>query len=286
MWPGRRKSSAPVSGSARAVTVRARSSADTPVVVPSRASTDTVNAVRFDSVFCSTICGSWSWSSRSPVIGWQMIPLVWRIMKASFSGVAFSAAMIRSPSFSRFSSSATITSSPAAMARRPSSIEAVVVNEPSCQASLTDWLTGQSMLCHVPAIGLDRQSALHPCGDPAGHVVGVPAGRPERLGGHRGARTQPALEDDRPLPRQLVGAPGKPFELDVPRPRDPARLPLVRLAHVHQLDLPALEALAHLLGRQLVRGVGEGAHDVECTPATPAIPFRRHRPAQGPVCGP
>ena len=45
-----------------------------------------------------------------------MMPLVWRIMKATCSGVAFEAAMMRSPSFSRSSSSTTTTSSPAAMA--------------------------------------------------------------------------------------------------------------------------------------------------------------------------
>src|SRR5437764_6259826 len=261
MWPGRRKSSAWVSWSASAITVCARSSAETPVVVPCRASTETVNAGRFDSVFCSTICGSWSWSSRSPVIGWQMIPLVWRIMKASFSGVAFSAAMIRSPSFSRFSSSATITSSPAAMARRPSSIDAVVVTGPSREASLTNWLIGQSMLRDPPALGLAGQSALHPGHDPAGQVVGVPARRPEGLRGHRGARAEAALEDDRPVSRQLLGPPRQPLELDVPCPRDAARIPLVLLAHVHELDLAALEPLAHLLGLELMRRVGEGAGD-------------------------
>ena len=42
----------------------------------------------------------------------QITPLVWRIMNAIVSGVAFSAAMIRSPSFSRSASSTTTTSSP------------------------------------------------------------------------------------------------------------------------------------------------------------------------------
>ena len=74
-----------------------------------RASTDTVNAVRCDSVLSATISGSCSSSSRSPVIGMQITPLVWRIMNAIVSGVIFSAAMMRSPSFSRSSSSTTIT---------------------------------------------------------------------------------------------------------------------------------------------------------------------------------
>ena len=77
-----------------------------------RASTDTVNAVRCASVLSATISGSRSSSSRSPSIGMQITPLVWRIMNAIASGVTFSAAMMRSPSFSRSASSTTITSSP------------------------------------------------------------------------------------------------------------------------------------------------------------------------------
>ncbi len=49
-------------------------------------------------------------------MGTQMMPLVWRIMNAIFSGVAAPAAMMRSPSFSRSVSSTTITSSPWRMA--------------------------------------------------------------------------------------------------------------------------------------------------------------------------
>ena len=52
------------------------------------------------------------------------MPLVWRIMKAIFSGVAFDAAMIRSPSFSRSVSSTTTTSSPAAIAADRSGLAA------------------------------------------------------------------------------------------------------------------------------------------------------------------
>ena len=50
------------------------------------------------------------------------MPLVWRIMKATASDVALLAAMIRSPSFSRSSSSTTTTISPLRMAVRASSI--------------------------------------------------------------------------------------------------------------------------------------------------------------------
>ena len=53
-----------------------RSAAEMPVVVLLRASTDTVNAVRCDSVLSATISGRRSWSRRSPSIGMQITPLV------------------------------------------------------------------------------------------------------------------------------------------------------------------------------------------------------------------
>ncbi len=56
--------------------MRARSAAEMPVVTPSRASTDTVNAVRWDSVLAVTISGISSSSSRSPVIDVTMTPEV------------------------------------------------------------------------------------------------------------------------------------------------------------------------------------------------------------------
>ena len=52
-----------------------------------------------------------------------MMPLVYRIMKATASGVARSAAMIRSPSFSRSSSSMMTTMRPARRSARISSME-------------------------------------------------------------------------------------------------------------------------------------------------------------------
>ena len=96
--------------------VRARSKALMPVVMPSAASTDTVKAVRCASRFCCTIglmprrfnCGS--------VMGTQMSPRAWRIIMLTSSGVAFSAAITRSPSFSRPSSSVTTMIPPAAIA--------------------------------------------------------------------------------------------------------------------------------------------------------------------------
>src|SRR5215469_1722061 len=113
MCPGRAKSAGAEVGLASARMVAARSTEDTPVVVPARRSTDTVNAVRCDSLLTGTICGRSSRASAASSIGTQMMPLVWRIMNATASAVACSAAMMRSPSFSRSSSSMTITIRPA-----------------------------------------------------------------------------------------------------------------------------------------------------------------------------
>src|SRR5258708_2723730 len=79
------------------------------------ASTLTVYAVRYSSMLLSAIIGSSSWSARSPVSARQMRPPARLIMKLIVAGVTSCAAQTRSPSFSRFSSSATMTSFPAAI---------------------------------------------------------------------------------------------------------------------------------------------------------------------------
>jgi len=53
--------------------------------------------------------------SCGSAIGTQISPRAWRIIMLTSSGVAFSAAMSRSPSFSRPSSSVTMISPPAAI---------------------------------------------------------------------------------------------------------------------------------------------------------------------------
>ena len=143
MCPGRAKSAAARPASARARMVAARSAEETPVVVPARRSTDTVKAVRCDSLLTGTICGSSSRASRSSSIGTQMMPLVWRIMNATASGVARSAAMMRSPSFSRSSSSMTTTMRPARSSTSSSSMElkggADPVRTRPCRAGRRLW---------------------------------------------------------------------------------------------------------------------------------------------------
>ena len=79
---------------------------------------------RTASVFSLTISGISSSSSRSGVIDRQIRPRPYRAMKLIASGVTFSAAIVRSPSFSRSSSSTTMIIRPARMASTASSIRA------------------------------------------------------------------------------------------------------------------------------------------------------------------
>src|SRR5438093_1816338 len=115
MCPGLTRSREFVRGSARTLMVCARSLALIPVVTPSRASTLTVKAVPRRASFRETICGSSSSCRRSAVIGTQITPLAYFLMKATSSAVASSAAIVRSPSFSRSSSSTTMTIFPRRM---------------------------------------------------------------------------------------------------------------------------------------------------------------------------
>jgi hypothetical protein len=124
MWPGRAKSVGCVAGSIAASTVAARSAAEMPVVVFALASIDTQNAVSNRELFCDTINGISSSSRRSGVIDRQMRPRPYRAMKLMASGVIFSAAIVRSPSFSRFASSTTMTILPARIDSTASSIDA------------------------------------------------------------------------------------------------------------------------------------------------------------------
>ena len=115
--PGRRRSLGTVEGSIATRIVAARSAAEMPVVTPKRAAASMlmVNAVSCDSLLCSVICGRPRAWQRSGVSGMQISPRACVAMKLIVSAVTFSAAPTRSPSFSRRSSSATMTSFPARM---------------------------------------------------------------------------------------------------------------------------------------------------------------------------
>ena len=109
--PGRRKSSGFASSSVHFTAVRPRSAAEIPVVV-SLWSTETVKAVSWLSLFSLTICGNCSFAHRAALMGMQIKPLPCTAIKLTFSVVANWAAQIKSPSFSRSSSSVTKISFP------------------------------------------------------------------------------------------------------------------------------------------------------------------------------
>ncbi len=98
--------------------VWARSLALMPVDTPSRASMDTVNAVPKLEVLklSSTMSGRRRVRTFSSVSERQMRPRPYFAMKFTAAGVTFSAAMQRSPSFSRSSSSVRMTMRPARIA--------------------------------------------------------------------------------------------------------------------------------------------------------------------------
>jgi hypothetical protein len=112
MWPGRLKSSGSAFGSARARKVAVRSAAEMPVEVPFRRSTVRVKAVLMASSFSATgtMSGMRRRSRSEPSMPTHTTPLVWLTTKAMAAGVSLSAAPIKSPSFSRSSSSSTTTS--------------------------------------------------------------------------------------------------------------------------------------------------------------------------------
>ena len=96
--------------------VNARSAAEMPLAMPSAASIDTVKLVPWRERFCSTIGLSPRRAACSSVIDRQIRPRPCLARKLTFSGVTNSAAKMRSPSFSRSSSSTRMTISPARIA--------------------------------------------------------------------------------------------------------------------------------------------------------------------------
>ena len=85
-------------------------------------STETVNAVLCGSVLLETMRSRFNSSQRSCVRATQISPLPNFVMKLITSGVTISAGAIKSPSFSRFSSSTTITTLPILKSAMASSI--------------------------------------------------------------------------------------------------------------------------------------------------------------------
>ena len=122
MWPGCTMSSGFASFFTAAFTVRARSAAEIPVVTPLAASIDNVKLVPMRERLSPTISGRSSWRQRSSVRVRQIRPRPCLAMKLTASGVTNSAAINRSPSFSRSSSSTSTTILPALISARISCV--------------------------------------------------------------------------------------------------------------------------------------------------------------------
>ncbi len=112
MCPGCTMSAACASRATAASTVAARPAEVMPGTGSTAASIETVKLVSCCDWFFCTISGSARRRARSSVIGRQIRPQACEAKKVISSGVTASAAMIRSPSFSRSSSSIRITMRP------------------------------------------------------------------------------------------------------------------------------------------------------------------------------
>src|SRR6266542_3828262 len=169
--------------------VWARSWAEIPVVTPCAASIETVNAVLKGDSFLAAIRSSPSSSQRSGVSERQISPRPCMAMKLIASGVANCAARVRSPSFSRVSSSHTTTMRPRRMSSIASSMEEKTADCSAPAGSVAGLRLGISLPFQVP-------KALHePLGVPrdqvhldvyAASLVQLSERRPlERLGDQR-----------------------------------------------------------------------------------------------------
>ena len=122
--PGRARSSGFVCGSVAVRIVVARSHALVPVVVPRRASIGSQKGVPNMEVFRGEIGFRSSASQRCSESDMQISPRPNFAMKLMASGVIFSAAIVRSPSFSRSSSSTSTIMRPWRISSTASSIVA------------------------------------------------------------------------------------------------------------------------------------------------------------------
>jgi len=129
-WPGVTTSPGFTPSATAVSTVCARSKAEMPVVTPSRASMETVKLVPNLDWFDWAMSGSSRRSIISGAMARQMSPRPYLAMKLMASGVVFSAAMTRSPSFSRSSSSTMMTIRPCRMSSMASSMVHRGMDEP------------------------------------------------------------------------------------------------------------------------------------------------------------
>ena len=150
-WPGETIASALLALSMATAMVRARSAAEMPVVTPSRASIETVKAVSMLVRLIRAIGCSPSASTRSLPSARQISPRPWRAMKLIASGVAICAGMMRSPSFSRSSSSTR-------MYMRPLRASLMIVSAPTS----TSWTPPSSSFSSRPSVSAVGFQSLLP----------------------------------------------------------------------------------------------------------------------------
>src|SRR5262245_40240555 len=286
--PGWTRSSGALSGSIATWIVRERSGAEMPVVTPSRASTDTVNAVPNGVSFRSVICRRPSASQRSEVRQRQIRPRPSFVMKLTASGVANCAAIVRSPSFSRSAASTTTTNLPWRMSSIASSIVAKAV---FWSTSITSDRIRVHQALHVLGehVGLEI--------DPVAGTNGTEGRRRQRVLNERnckpalvqvGDRERDAVDGDRALLDEVAeevpgrvepDPPALAFEVD--RPNGPHPVDVT-------LDVVTAERLAgaqrrlevHLAAERL--GARNGLpHDVEREAAVDRLDHRQADPVDG-----
>ena len=151
-----------------------------PVVTPRRASIETINAVPNGEVLSisSTIGGICNSARRSAVSDRQINPRPYLVMKLIAPGVTLSAAMVRSPSFSRSSSSTRMTILPCRISLMassivwngipvtpslPSSIWPQYTDRSACEVRFEQHITPQALTHEVPQVD-DLLHGLHTTG--------------------------------------------------------------------------------------------------------------------------
>ena len=118
-YPEHLRSGGSFVGWAKSLIVMARSAAETPVALPSAASTVTeVYVVSRGSPLTITIGDSAGTPARAPLIAIHTNPLEWRITNPGQFAVAYTAAMTKSPSSFRSEASTTITGRPELISAR------------------------------------------------------------------------------------------------------------------------------------------------------------------------
>src|SRR5829696_8691408 len=163
-------------------------------------------------------------------------------MKFMSSGLTSSAAMVRSPSFSRSSSSQTITIFPALMSSMTSSIGLNGIFDAPLKVSQVSFLSRPQEPLHV--FGYDVRLQVHPVSHPEPPEVGIRAGLRqdgdgERAFAHRDDGEAYAVDADAPLLDNVAEHGLRCLELpDLRFPLGPDPEDLAHAVHVPLHDVP------------------------------------------------